>query len=659
MFWPQLAGLPAWPGGLSPPPSAWPQASASVTQHWIPIGTLTALGEAAVGLAAALALTIGLALRHRETRHRPPEQARPGPAASARQPRQESRAASRASARDAAADGQLSVPARDNRSGYWTWSPALGTGGPGFVLPPGHIPIGIRDRQDAFADIAALGGLGLTGPGAPSAARAMLATLISLAQPGLPGLPGPVVVPGDVGLLPAGTGSGGTLLSRPPTLAGAMDQIEVLSFHLARVADEMEGTQPAPPPAVPAALLAVATPDDTARLRGITVTGRALGVIVILLGQWPDGVTCTVGTDGTITGITPPGTGLDGIRLFQLSTAEAAAAAGLAADQAGPHVPDEPGGEPQAAPQLPGLTPPAGYRQAGRHQVPGTAGTEPGTRAAPAGEGGSPDSGSAAARPARVSVLGPLRITAGQEEISAGFRKARELLAFLAVCGPQGASSDALTEALWPGASPGHGARQRNLTLRKTRDLLRRHAGSAAAMWVLLAGDRYRLDQDLISVDLWEFRAALDAAREAADDAGRLAACQQAVALYRGPLCEGAGYEWAEPHAEAVRRTALDAWTRIAEILQETDHEQALTALESAAIHDPHNEDTYLRIMRMQAAAGRADAARRTYQLLLTRLREIDLTGPRPAVRQAAAELLGDTGPQPGTAGRFTATHGR
>jgi DNA-binding SARP family transcriptional activator len=221
------------------------------------------------------------------------------------------------------------------------------------------------------------------------------------------------------------------------------------------------------------------------------------------------------------------------------------------------------------------------------------------------------------------------------------------MLAFLAVCGPQGAASDAVTEALWPGEAPGHGARQRNTALRKARDLLRAHTGTASAMWILYAGDRYRLDQDMISTDLWEFRAALDAARDADGDTGRLAAYRQATALYRGPLCDGAGYEWAEPYAEAARRSVLDAWTRTAELLQDTDTEQALAALESAAAYDPHNEDTYLHIMRLQAGAGRADAARRTYQLLLTRLHELDLTGPRPAIRRAAAGLLGETGPQP------------
>jgi hypothetical protein len=42
-------------------------------------------------------------------------------------------------------------------------------------------------------------------------------------------------------------------------------------------------------------------------------------------------------------------------------------------------------------------------------------------------------------------------------EIGIGLRKARELLAFLAVHGADGAIGDAISEALWPGAPPGHG----------------------------------------------------------------------------------------------------------------------------------------------------------------------------------------------------------
>ena len=119
----------------------------------------------------------------------------------------------------------------------------------------------------------------------------------------------------------------------------------------------------------------------------------------------------------------------------------------------------------------------------------------------------------------------------------------------------------------------------------------------------------------------------------------------RAVALYRGELAEGAGYEWAEPYAETARRRALDAWTTIAEILQPADPDQALSALETALGHDPYNEYLYVRIMRLQAAAGRPEAVRRTLGLLESRLTDLGIT-PGTQTRQAAAALLGAAGPR-------------
>ena len=94
--------------------------------------------------------------------------------------------------------------------------------------------------------------------------------------------------------------------------------------------------------------------------------------------------------------------------------------------------------------------------------------------------------------------------------------------------------------------------------------MLRGATGLTTPMWIIHASGRYRLDPALISTDLWQFAEALEAARTAADDEARLAACRQAAGLYRGELAEGAGYEWAEPYAETARRRALDAWTTIA-----------------------------------------------------------------------------------------------
>ena len=273
------------------------------------------------------------------------------------------------------------------------------------------------------------------------------------------------------------------------------------------------------------------------------------------------------------------------------------------------------------APRRPGQQPPPPAGAAGQGTGPGPAGT-----------------------PVQISVLGPLQITAAGREIGTGLRKARELLAFLTVH-PDGATGEAISEALWPGAPPGHGTRQRNVALRKARELLRGATGLTTPMWITLTAGRYRLDPALTGTDLQRFQAALETARTAGDDQARLAALRQAVACYRGPLADGAGYDWAEPYAETARRRALDAWARIAEILQPADPEQALAALEAALTHDPYNEYTYQQIMRLQAAAGRADAVRRTLALLESRLGELEVT-PGASTRQLAAALLG-TGEPP------------
>ena len=250
------------------------------------------------------------------------------------------------------------------------------------------------------------------------------------------------------------------------------------------------------------------------------------------------------------------------------------------------------------------------------------------------------------ARPVQLTMLGPLRITAAGQEIGGGLRKARELMAFLAVH-PDGASGEAISEALWPESDTSHATSQRNLALRKARSMLRTATGLAEPMWILHASGRYRLDPALITADLWQFSGALDEARDADGDEARLAACRKAAGLYHGELAEGEGYDWTEPYAETARRRALDAWTTIAGILQPRDPDQALAALESALGHDPYNEFLYQQIMRLQAAAGRPEAVRRTLSLLEARLTDLGIT-PGAQTRQVAASLLGTRpGPAP------------
>ena len=506
--------------------------------------------------------------------------------------------------------------------------------------PPGPVPIGIRGGQEITADAAALGGLGLTGPGAPAAARAILAGLLARPPHGPDGTPAQIIIPAAdaARLLPgpprqwAHPPIGGVVV--PPALDAALDEAEAMIVRHARTADGQDGPQP-----IAVVLAAAPGPAAAQRLAGITQAGRDLGVAVILLGEWPHGTTCHITASGLITSVTPPEAGLAGTEAYHLEAADLAAIIAQldrAREAPGDDGPAAPGPPEPAQPHLHGATAAPGP---GQVTAPRRPGQQPPPPAGAAGQGPGPGG-----TPVQISVLGPLQITAGGREIGTGLRKARELLAFLTVHGADGATGEAISEALWPGAPPGHGTRQRTIALRKARELLRAATGLTTPMWITLTAGRYRLDPALTGTDLWQFQAALEAARTAGDDQARLAALRQAVACYRGPLADGAGYDWAEPYAETARRRALDAWARIAEILQPSDPEQALAALEAALTHDPYNEYVYQQIMRLQAAAGRPNAVRRTLALLETRLGELEAT-PAASTRRLAAALLGTAEP--------------
>ncbi len=100
-----------------------------------------------------------------------------------------------------------------------------------------------------------------------------------------------------------------------------------------------------------------------------------------------------------------------------------------------------------------------------------------------------------------------------------------------------------------------------------------------------------------------------------------------AVIAYGGAFVEGERFPWAEAPREDLRRRALNAATRLAELHQEHGQlEAALTVLEKAVTWDPQAEELYRRIMRLQAALGRPHAVQRTYDRLATHLDELDDT---------------------------------
>lgn len=471
---------------------------------------------------------------------------------------------------------------------------------PRYEAPTETINVAIRGNEEIPLDLTCAPGISIVGPGATGVIRATAVTLLTrhgrdqaqvivcgddtseLLGPTL-GEPAPTAVPG---------------VTFAATVDDALSQLEAEIIHRRRLLDSGDVTDindyraDNPDEHLPTILLiAPAAGPHAARLASVLALGQQLGIAGIVTGAWPSGATCEIAADGQVTQVSGAELGwLDGARMFQLAPYEAAEMlAALAAASSSTE-------EPPPADGVPRLL------------------------AAPPAEAEEPDD-----RLVHLSVLGPPQLGVAGELISKGLRrKASELLAYLTVHS-DGATSETILDALWPETSAERAAPILHACTTNIRQVLRTATGAPEAGFIIRIAEHLRIDPRLIDVDLWRFQAALVSAAHVADDQARRDILQSAAELWRGDFAEGTDAVWIEEVRETLRRDAVDTLTRLAELCHRDEPEQALAALERAITIDRYQETLYRRIMRIQASLNRPDAARRTYQLLESRLTELDV----------------------------------
>ena len=222
-------------------------------------------------------------------------------------------------------------------------------------------------------------------------------------------------------------------------------------------------------------------------------------------------------------------------------------------------------------------------------------------------------------------------------------RRALALLSVLAAAGERGVSRDTLLGTLWPESDDEHARTSLNQLVRSLRSRL--HAPD-----VLLGSSELRLNPELMTADVAEFRAALARGdHETADG------------LYKGPFLDGFFLRGADPFERwvaAERAVLAHDFARVLEALAERasadgNARAAVEAWRRLVAADPLNARVVVGLMRALDVAGeRAGALQhaRVYEQLVRE--ELD-AAPEPAVT-ALVERLRQAESTSRTTGAYT-----
>ncbi|MFD3579215.1 hypothetical protein [Streptomyces sp. NPDC058644] len=627
------------------PPSPSPQPPSATCAN-LPEGVFIGAGTATLIAAALL-----IARRRRRGRHRPhrsahdnapfapviralrqPSEQTPPPPASAGDPAKTPRTeAPRTGAGDRATGQDDSTTART--------PPAA---------PTARV-LGVKDGQDLAWDLARSRGLGLVGPGALDAARALLIGLLAERRRKGAAAAQLVMAAPDADRL-LGRHTAAVPARRLRIVADLPQALQLMETELLSRTRARSHAAALVPSAVPSeiVLIAAVPAQQEQRLQAILDNGSALGLAGLLIGQWRAGGTLRVRGDGTVGAANPShAAAFAGARLFTVPPRPAGAILDLfaetSAERPGRRHTDQDTGAPHgvSAPQADG---PNGPPTPPPEQTNKPSSAEITDTTAPSQEEAPPAPPSPRhQQPVRLCVLGPITLTyqaaraAEPVDVTGALApKQRELLAYLALH-RDGIRRETLTAAIWPQAPYTRPSNAFHATLSQLRRSLHEATHGVVHDIVRRRDTRYGLDPQQVSVDLWELKDEVKAARtrERADE--RQAALWRVVGLYAGDFADEVAGEWPEAPRESLRREYLDSVSALVRLLRDPDPNRALDLLEQARERDRYNEAIYRDIARMQAHLEEHDAIPRTLELLRRALAELDQLPSAVTLRLFAA----------------------
>lgn len=492
---------------------------------------------------------------------------------------------------------------------------------PPRMLP--HVAIGVGDDgQPVLADLAQIGLGVLGGPGAYGAIRALVAAALTCPVD----IAGPahriLITVADLAALELADLGPVPELTVTAELSTALRHLSAEVLHRAWLASTVqEGTGPPrtlgelrsalPEEHLPTLLLVSTDPAAQGpALAALLSQGVTYGLGAILATPHPSSGAVHVAEDGTL-----PATVTTLRQLSVLSASATTAVLLQVTTAAGLVTEEETDGDTTiplraylpSPPPLPAPVPPPAV--------------EPPAAAVPARA--EPRTGP----PVQLCLFGPPRILTHGDLVTHGLRaRALELMAYLALH-PDGARTGTMIGELLPDASDD--TRAKNLiytVIGSVRELLRTKTGHDTTWFIQRTHSGYQLDDSLIDVDLWQVRSELATAAKTSDQTRRSSAVSAALEITGGRrFLDQVPWEWADTHILGVHHQLLEASRRLATDLADDDRtDQALTVLHDALAIDPYAEDLYQQLLRIHARRNDLPALHRAYQLLQTRLNDIN-----------------------------------
>lgn len=238
--------------------------------------------------------------------------------------------------------------------------------------------------------------------------------------------------------------------------------------------------------------------------------------------------------------------------------------------------------------------------------------------------------------PLHLSLLGGFELRTGAgASVELAPRKARALLAYLAMQRGRPQSRAALAALLWPEAEE----EQARVSLRQALAAVRRALGREGESLLVADAERVALDAGRVEVDAHGFE-------RLANDASP-AALKAAAGLYRGDLLAGfdaraPGFDaWAAAERERLRRLAVQALTRLGETCASGgDLEGAIAAATRLLALDPLHEPAHRSLMHLYARQGRTADALRQYALCREALKRELGVSPEAETERLHREIL-------------------